>query len=252
MRNATDADIREAQEQLEKIGYAANPFCDTCNGYGQLHPTGPSGYPDYSKTVTCKSPGCLADSVAKYKAGTKSLLTHGLTSWAHTFSSFNKRPGCADVYTAFSDLAEGRIDKPFLLCYGGTGNGKTHLCEALTIRLLQRGVDTWYYSMAGFMNLLKQQIDKNELDSMINIFCEVRGLVLDDWGTEYGSDWERAQLDHIIDERYRWRRITVLTTNKDVMQLDQQNKRIVSRFTDQEIGVLVLNKAPDYRPQKKQ
>jgi DNA replication protein DnaC len=191
----------------------------------------------------------MAESFAKYKSGTKSLLIHGLTSYAHTFSTFRKRDGCENVYKVFHDLAEGS-DKPFLLCYGGTGNGKTHLCEALTIRLMQRGIDTWYYSVAGFMNLLKRQMETNELDAMVKIFCEVQGLVLDDWGAEYGSDWERTQLDHIIDERYRWRRITVLTTNKDVMQLDQQSQRIVSRFTDKEIGVLVLNRAADFRPKK--
>lgn len=248
MRKATDFEIRQAQENMDAYGYAANPFCDKCGGYGRLHPADFNGYPDYSRIVLCKEPGCLAESFAKYKSGTKSLMTHGLTSFAHTLQTFKKVPGSEAFYKAFYDLAEGNHDKPLLLGYGGTGNGKTHLAEAVVIRLMQRGIDTWYYSMAGFMNLLKRQMETHELDTTVKTFCEVAGLVLDDWGAEYGSDWERSQLDHIIDERYRWHRITVLTSNKDIEQLKQQNERVISRFTDKETSVIVLNKAADYRP----
>jgi DNA replication protein DnaC len=190
----------------------------------------------------------LAESFSKYKAGEKALLSHGLTTWAHTFKTFKERPGAELAFSNFKFLAEGDTKSPFLFCYGGTGNGKTHLCEAAVIRLMQRGIDTRYYTLAGLMGLLHRCIEDNSVDKMMEIMEEVTGLVLDDWGEL--SDWEEEKLKDLINERYRWKRITILTSNRSLDRIRERNERVFSRFLDTELSVMVLNEASDYRPHK--
>jgi len=61
---------------------------------------------------------------------------------------------------------------------------------------------------------------------------------------EYGSEWEWGELEDIINYRYRERMFTVMTTNRDLTELPE---RVVSRFRDPDIGVVVLNSGKDYR-----
>lgn len=244
----SENEIQEAASQLERYGFAPNPFCVVCHGYGLVHPRMKDNKVDYSQTIRCKAPGCLAESYEKYKSGTNYYLTHGLTTWSHTFAKFNKVPGTESTYDAFFAFAEGNAP-PFLLCIGGVGNGKTFLAEAATIRLLQRDIDAWYYTMANFMSLLHQGIKDNTVDSVMDTFSRLPALVLDDWGDL--SDWEEEKLKDLINERYRWHRITCLTSNRSFDCLMQRNERVISRYTDTEISVMVLNRGEDYRPQKK-
>jgi DNA replication protein DnaC len=244
-----ESKIKEAQEQLEAVGYAANPFCTRCGGNGYLHPLDErTGRSVYSKVISCYAPGCLAESYKKYQAGEKGLLAHGLTTWAHTFVNFKSRPGVEQALANFKYLADGDTQLPFLFCYGGTGNGKSHLSEAATIRLMQRGIDTWYYTLTGLMGLLKRCMEDNTVEKTTESLQKVAGLVLDDWGEL--SDWEEQKLADIIDERYRWHRMTILTSNRPLERLMERNERVISRFRDTEFSVMVLNEATDYRPQK--
>lgn len=244
----TDTIVQETQEQLENNGYAPNPFCDRCHGIGWLHPLGKNGRPDYSKVINCPAAGCLAESFQRYKTGEKGLLSHGLTTYAHTFATFRKRKGTEKALAVFKYLADGDTKIPGILCLGITGCGKTHLCEALTISLMQRGIDTWYYTLASLMSLLHRSIEDNSTDKLMEIMQQVEGLVLDDWGEL--TDWEEEKLKDIIDERYRWKRITVLTSNRPIDRLTERNERIVSRFSDREFAVYIVNEATDYRPHK--
>jgi DNA replication protein DnaC len=244
----TETIIQEAQTNLENNGYSFNPFCERCHGTGFLHPPGKGGRPDYSRVISCPASGCLAESYQRYKTGEKGLLSHGLTTYANSFANFRKRKGTEKALAVFKYLAEGDTKIPGILCLGITGCGKSHLCEALTIALLQRNIDTWYYTVAGLMSLLHRSIEDNSTDKLVEIMQQVNGLVLDDWGEL--SDWEEEKLKDIIDERYRWKRITVLTSNRSFEKLTERNERIVSRFLDREFAVYIVNEATDYRPNK--
>jgi len=170
----------------------------------------------------------------------------------HTFKAFKVLKGTEDAYNAFKHLAEDEDAKPLLLCYGGVGNGKTHLCEALVMALNDRGIICRYYTVSELMDLLKRGInDKGWPDpgQIVENWSGASGskagaIILDDLGLEYGTAWEYSKLEMIIDGRYRRRLITVFTSNKD---LDQLPERIVSRFLDKAVSVCVVNQGEDYR-----
>lgn len=238
-------ELQEAQETLEECSYGPNPYCAVCKGCGRVHPLDDAGKPIFSEVVACQAPGCLHESFLAYKRGEPYLRNKGVSSKHQTFEKFDSQvEGVQEAYRAFYELAHGETELPFLLVYGGVGNGKTHLCEAATIVLNRREIDTWRYTVADLMAKLKESISNNTTEAEIKLLKELPGLILDDLGVEYGTPWELAKIEEILDARYRERLITVLTTNRD---LDQVSDRIVSRFSQPDISRCVLNSAKDYR-----
>jgi DNA replication protein DnaC len=71
-------------------------------------------------------------------------------------------------------------------------------------------------------------------------------VVLDDAGAEKWSEWSEATLYYVIDERYRWKRPVIVTSN---CSLEELESRVGARAFDRliETCVLVENRATSYR-----
>lgn len=243
----TDVDIAMNQSQRERAGYAPDPECKVCHGAGFLHPMFPDGRTDYSRAVTCAAQDCLADSFQHFKSTGEYLALKGISVRLQTFAAFKQKPGNEKAFKAFYQLSQGNA-RPFLLCYGGVGSGKTHLCQALTTELVKRGVNTHYYSVSELMRTLRDSMQDHTTDEWLKSLANMDGLVLDDYGREHETDWTSSTLEDVIDARWQNRLITVLTTNKDIIEVAP---RIKSRFLDVELSVIVNNSASDYRPVRK-
>ena len=102
----------------------------------------------------------------------KSLLVSSLDN---TFKNFERVPGTEEAYTAFRNLALGHTNWKMLLCYGGTGNGKTHLCESAAIELHSRGRFTRVMTMARIMGILKDTFNRGEGLSLEQIISNTNG-----------------------------------------------------------------------------
>lgn len=174
-----------------------------------------------------------------------------VSSLDNTFENFKRVPGTEKALAAFKALALGKTDKPLLLCYGGVGNGKSHLCEATTITLYKRGIFCRVLSMARIMRALKECMRPDSpiwFDELLDRYCYCKHLIVDDVGMGgSGSEWEFGQLEEIVVARYRERLFTIMVTNLDLKDLPE---RIVSRFQDPLIGTVVLNEGGDYRPRR--
>lgn len=240
----SDADIEDNNRRRQKDGYAPNPFCRVCHGFGFVHPREENGRIDYSNIVPCNQPNCLAESREHWKQSGKYLELKGISTRLQTFEQFRTLNGTKECLEAFKALAYGETKKPFLLCYGGVGNGKTHLCQALTIALNQRSVNAYYYRVPDLLKTLRAAIDTHESDDWIKSLSKIQAVVLDDFGIEAQTIWSTANIEDIVDARWQEKRITVMTTNKNVNDLPP---RIQSRFGDTELSVCVLNRGKDYR-----
>lgn len=174
-----------------------------------------------------------------------------VASLDNTFENFKPVTGTEKSLEAFKSLASGNTDWQMLLCYGGVGNGKTHLCEAAAITLYMRGLFVRVYTMARIMGALKECMHAGpgvSYEEIISKYCEAERLIIDDVGMGgSGSEWEFGQLEEIIVSRYRERLFTILTTNRDLTELPP---RVVSRFRDPDIGRIILNSGSDFRSQK--
>ena len=147
-----------------------------------------------------------------------------------------------------------------LLCYGGVGNGKTHLCRALVNEFKKRGKHCGYSTWPSVIRNLKRAMFrseyKDEYDLLFSRYQRAERIVLDDVGMGgTNSNWEWGELEEIINYRYENRLLTVVTTNLDIKPSDNEKipyipERIVSRFGDAATSRKVLNSAEDYRPRK--
>ncbi len=171
-----------------------------------------------------------------------------VASLDNTFENFRPVAGTKEALAAFKALVEGKTKRKMLLVYGGVGNGKTHLCEAAAIALYKRGLFCRVLTMAKIMRALKSCMDPEPLTSLEGLICrygQAERLIIEDVGMGgSGSAWEYGQLEDIIATRYRERLFTIMTTNRDLIELPE---RIVSRFRDPDVGMVVLNEGADYR-----
>lgn len=180
----------------------------------------------------------------------------GVASLDNTFDNFKPVAGAEKALAVFKALASGKTTWKMALCYGGVGCGKTHLCEATSIELYKQELFCRVMTMDMIMVALKECMDSHQsLDALLRRYSYAERLIVDEVD---GTDWEFEQLEKLIRVRYRENLFTILTTNLDI-KANPQNlrerfipERIVSRFRDQEKGRLVLNRASDYRPQKRE
>jgi DNA replication protein DnaC len=246
-REVTDDQINDNEERRKRFVYAPNPLCNVCNGFGFVHPLDSRGLPIDGEIVPCTAENCLADAKRHYKMSGEYLIIKGVSARLQTFKMFIPRDGTGKSFEAFKALAEGTTTKRLLLCYGGNGGGKTHLGQALTTELNRRGIDCRFYTVPGLMRSLKNSMQDNTLDKWLNVLGKVEGLVLDDFGMEYGTNWELTQLEDIINQRWQDKSITVVTSNKDLLDIQRISPRIYSRMCDTELSAVVANTATDYR-----
>lgn len=248
VREPSDIEIEDNNKRRQRDGYAPNPFCRVCHGVGFVYPRKQDGRIDWANIVPCNQPNCLAEARQHWKQSGEYLELKGISTRLQTFDQFKPLNGTNECLDAFKALAFGESKKPFLLCYGGVGNGKTHLCQALTIVLNQRGIDAYYYRVPDLLKTLRAAIDTHDSDDWVKSLSNVQALVLDDFGLEAQTMWSTANIEDIIDARWQEKRITVMTTNKNIIDLPA---RIQSRFRDTDLSVYVLNAGKDYRTAKR-
>lgn len=137
----------------------------------------------------------------------------------------------------------------FLTFYGPPGRGKTHLALAIGWHFILVGeLRVVYFRTEDLLDELRLSYSQDN-DKWIEIGkivknCEI--LILDDIGAQKNSEWARAKLDNIIDERYINNMRTVFTTNSGPADLGD---RISSRIQE---GVIVTVGGEDYRKLKAQ
>ena len=187
----------------------------------------------------------------------------GISSLESTFANFKMAKGAEDAFKAASLIATLETEWKLLLIYGGFGNGKTHLLEAVALAIWNRGYKVRIQTFPDFVSKLKGTFDKTadtedtSFNALMANLCNTPYLLLDDVGTAGSfTPFSLDQLERIMLARYRGNLFTVLTTNLDIKYNPNYPDRpiipafVISRFSDSEKARIVWNQAPDYRPRK--
>jgi DNA replication protein DnaC len=236
-------------EKVQKTGYAALPNCPRCRGAGFVIPRDDKGQPIFNKTIPCSYKDCLKDSHEKFRNGETYLKNIGIMDKTKTFGSWLHENGSEEAFKAFYNLSglnpDIKYPPPLLMCYGPVGNGKTHLCNALALELHERKIGLRVYDVADMMMDLRIGIPDHTIDLKLRFLKSIPALIMDDWGVNYGTDWEWGKMDEIVTHRYRAEILTVFITNLDPTNVPE---RVLSRFSDTHLSVMVSNTGADHRP----
>lgn len=207
------------------------------------HPKPTQSRKNYERNEVELKPYSLADKLSRFH----------ISSLEHTFENFKTLENTKGAAVLLKAISSGKSNKQFILLYGKTGSGKTHLIEATIIAWAKQGIFARYYTFSEIARSLKNALRNGgeHYDKLFNRYCETERLIVDDIGmgtTE--SRFEISDLEDIIDQRYRKRYypdlnlVTIIATNKDVKELPD---RVVSRFCEQEFGAVLYMGDKDYR-----
>ena len=140
----------------------------------------------------------------------------------------------------------------WLILMGDYGTGKTHLAAAIAQYRQEQGEKIAFLTVPDLLDYLRTTLDANTPASFGQRFQAVRNapfLVLDDLGSGTPSNWAKEKLFQILDYRYLTRLPTVITTAKNIDNLDA---RIRSRVLDERRCIMFALEARPYAYRMKQ
>jgi DNA replication protein DnaC len=167
---------------------------------------------------------------------------HQLTNLSHyrdmTLDNFDTRTGIGpdeqkrldhvlSVARQYASAPQG-----WLTIIGPYGSGKTHLAAAIANFQRDRGTGVIFTTVPDLMDYLRVTFNNTmtiSLQQRFNMVLNIPLLVLDDLRAEQSTAWVREKLFQIIEYRYTGQLPTVITTAKQVEELDE---RIATRLLD--------------------
>ena len=137
-----------------------------------------------------------------------------------TFERWQPKPKTERVYEVARDYARNFADKmrtgEGLIIYSErNGNGKSYLAAAIINHIVPQGYTAIFRAVKPLFRRIQRSWDGGSVkeSDIIDALCRADLLVLDDAGAERWTEWREETLYDIIDERWRWRRPIILTTN---------------------------------------
>ena len=128
---------------------------------------------------------------------------------------------------------------PFYIC-GGVGLGKTHLLNAIGLKL-QNENNVMYISAERFMYHFIKSIKKNDMVNFKDFFRKSSVFIIDD--IQFISGKESLQEEFFIHLIVLWKRLTNYNLADRSMKLDRVQDRIKSRLSG---GLVVDIDVPEY------
>jgi DNA replication protein DnaC len=218
--------------------------CPICNDAGFLRVDVPLGHPNFGRIFPCE---CRVRDREERLVEDLRRLSNLDAFPERTFESFDKNvSGIEEAYKAAYEFA--RNPNGWLFFLGPCGTGKTHLAVAIALYAMERHkMSVLFTVVPDLLDHLRATFDPNQgvaYDDRFNAIRNAQLLILDDLGTENTTPWAREKLYQIFNHRHNERLATVVTSNKDIRELDE---RIASRLLDRHLTRFVEIDAEDER-----
>jgi len=228
-----------------------DPDCPICGGVGWLRHDVPVGHADFGQAYPCE---CIADRVSERRLAALRQESQQASLGDMLFETFNvnapgnspeARRSLAKALEAAQAYA--RDPEGWLVLRGSYGCGKTHLAAAIANERMQRGSSALFVVVPDLLDQLRAGYGGDGDLGFESRFEAVRNapmLILDDLGTQAPTAWAAEKLFQILNYRYNAKLPTVVTTNRELEELDE---RLRSRLGHWGVVRVVEIKALDYR-----
>jgi DNA replication protein DnaC len=228
-----------------------DPNCPHCHGLGYLREDVPPGHPHFGRLQPCV---CQIENMFSQQADRLRRDSNTETLTGKTFDSFlpegvSPDPAIRATVRMAYERSRAFAEQPekWLLLTGTYGCGKTHLAAAIANHCLANGQAVLFLNTPDLLDDLRASYAPGADMSYNQRFDEMRMapiLILDDLGTESPTSWAVEKLYQLLNYRYNAQLPTVITTNKELKDIDP---RVASRLSDAEIVSALNIVAADFR-----
>lgn len=174
-------------------------------------------------------------------------LNESLTFENYCIGESNRLPFTIAEYIANHP---GKNDfNPFFL-YGDVGVGKTHLIQAIGIRVKERNPNAkvLFVTLRQFQNLMANATIRKQIPSFLNWFQQMDVLLIDDLQELSHKDGTAKVLFPIFNHLHQNGKALVFTCDRPPMELDGIADRLIDRF---KWGITERLPKPDFALKKK-
>ncbi len=151
----------------------------------------------------------------------------------YVFENFVVGPGSRLAHAAALAVASnpGRAYNPYFV-HGDVGLGKTHLLQAICLRVKQvdPGTRIFYTSCEGFMTQFMESVQAGEMTAFRHIFRDVDVLAIDDVHFLAKRDRTQEEFFHTFNSLYQSHKQIILSSDAPPEDIPDLEDRLVSRF----------------------
>ncbi|MFA6045390.1 MAG: chromosomal replication initiator protein DnaA [Phycisphaerales bacterium] len=164
----------------------------------------------------------------------------------YDFANFVVGPGNQLAHAAALAVAAnpGRAYNPFFV-HGGVGLGKTHLLQAVCLRIVESNPRTrlYYTSCEGFSSQFFESVQSGEMGDFRHRFRDVDVLVIDDIHFLTKLDRSQEEFFHTFNALFQAQKQIILSSDAPPEEIPLLQDRLVSRFL---WGLVAKVEKPDY------
>lgn len=164
----------------------------------------------------------------------------------NSFDTFVVGPGNRLAHAAAVAVAgsPGKGYNPLFL-HGGVGLGKTHLLQAVCLKILEGRPDAvlYYLSCESFISQFMEAVQAGEMSSFRHRFRDVDVLIIDDIHFLAKRDRTQEEFFHTFNTLYQANKQIVLSSDAAPEEIPDLEDRLVSRFM---WGLVIKIDKPDY------
>ncbi|MGP1308956.1 MAG: chromosomal replication initiator protein DnaA [Phycisphaerales bacterium] len=151
----------------------------------------------------------------------------------HTFENFVVGPGARLAHAAALAVADnpGNAYNPVFI-HGGVGLGKTHLLQAICLRILDHTPDTviHFTSCADFLSAFVEAVRQGDMSTFHHTFRDVDVLVVDDIHFLAKGESAQEEFFHTFNALHQQRKQLVLSSDAPPEDIPDLEDRLISRF----------------------
>lgn len=151
----------------------------------------------------------------------------------YSFENFVMGPGNRLAHAAAVAVASnpGRAYNPYFI-HGGVGLGKTHLLQAICLRLAEADprLNMYYVSCEGFVTQFMESVQSGQMSDFRHRFRDVDVLIIDDIHFLAKRDRTQEEFFHTFNCLYQAQKQIILSSDAAPEEIPDLEARLVSRF----------------------